>query len=84
LIPPLEPIALYWTSIPSPEPTAGIQAPTRGLTNVLPAPEIVPALFLALAVPAVTAITIAMIAATEKTAAVRFESPNFRIASFPP
>src|SRR5262245_15213852 len=59
LIPPPEPIGLYWSSYPKAEPTAGIHWFTSGATKLLPAPVMVVPLCFAGAAPAPAAATAA-------------------------
>src|SRR4051812_21247781 len=53
-IPAPEPTPLYCTVYPNALPMAGVQAATRGCTNVLPAPVIVESVLLAVAAAAAT------------------------------
>src|SRR5215831_10447308 len=66
LMPPLEPIALYWRLSPNAEPTAGTHCATSGATNVLPAPVSV-----VLELPRASATDAARPAATATSTAVR-------------
>jgi len=81
LMPPLEPMALYWSSKPSCEPTAGIQVVTSGETKVLPAPLNVVPDCLEGDAPAVPAATIASRPASFTP---RSEFPSSRCSSTRP